>query len=152
MKPKKWTRGFARALTAASVPLILGFITPIVEAAPAHSGTNVGFIVGVEARCDSSSYYLCLYYNGFDSAWWGASTSVSDLGGARFFPNTGEGSGQLVAVNASSVSCDASSTSFCYLYFNPGYSGPFDWLYGQRGGRLVEVYKNVGSVRISIGA
>jgi len=145
------TRGFARALIVALSLVTMGFLTPVVAAAPAQALTDVGAILGVETRCDNSPYSLCLYYKGFDTAWWGTNTT-GGLGGARFFANTGEGSGQAVIFNAGSVSCDASSTSICYISYNSGHSGPTDWLYGQRMGRLVETYKANAAVRISFGA
>lgn len=142
MKSNRRMSGFVRALTAA---LSLAFVVPAVTAAPAHALTNVGTISGVEARCNNSAYLLCLYYEGLDSAWWGTSGDVSDLAGHRFT------SGANVKNNAWYVSCDASSTSICYIFFNSGYSGPRDWLYGQRSGKLVETYNENASVRISIG-
>jgi len=152
MKSNERKRGFARAMIVALSLLTLGFITPVVAAAPAQALTNVGTSSGVEARCNSSSYYLCLYYNStMTTAWWGTSVSVPDLAGRTFFANTGAGSGQAVKNNAAAVSCDASSTSICYIFFNNGYSGPTDWLYGQRRGRLIETYNENASVRISFG-
>lgn len=153
MKSNGRKRAFTRAMATTSSLLTMGFLAPIVTAAPAQALTNVGTINGVETRCNNSSYYLCLYYNStMTTAWWGTSTSVSDLANARFFANTGAGSGLTVKNNAAAVSCDASSTSICYVFFNSGYSGPTDWLYGQHSGRLVETYNDNASVRISFGA
>ncbi len=147
------TRRFARALIVALSLATLGFLAPVVAAAPAQALTNVGTTAGVEARCNNSPYYLCLYYNStMATAWWGTSVDVPDLTGYRFFANTGEGSGQAVEDNAAAVSCDASSTSICYIFVNPGYTGARDYLHGQRRGRLVEAYNRNSSVDISFGA
>lgn len=148
-----WARRSVGMLIAA---LATGFVVPVVTAAPAMALTNVGTISGVEFRCNNSPYFLCLYYNSsMGTAWWGTSVAVSNLSSPtvqRFFANTGTGSGQAVKNNAAAVSCDASSTSICYVFFNSGFSGPTDWLYGQHSGRLVETYNENASVRISFGA
>lgn len=146
----RWARRSAGLLTAA---LALGFAIPV---ATASALTNVGNIAGVETRCNNSPYLLCLYYNsGMNTAYWGTSVAVSNLSSPtvhRFFANTGTGSGRPVKNDAAAVSCDASSTSICYIHYNSGFAGPTDYLYGQRSGQLVETYNQNASVRISIGA
>ncbi len=152
MKLNGRMRGFARALIVALSLVTPGFLAPVAEAAPAVVQTDVSAAPGVEPRCDRSPYYLCLYYNGSNSAWWGTSVSVPDLAGHTFFPFTGEGSGLPVKNNAADVSCDASPTSICLVFANPGYTGSRDWRYGQTTTRLLSTYKANAAVSVSFGA
>ncbi|MFC7615367.1 hypothetical protein ACFQV2_19550 [Actinokineospora soli] len=63
-----------------------------------------------------------------------------------------DGAGQQVKNNATHISCDASTTTICYVFYNSRYSGPSDHLYGQSSGRLADTYSENASVRISWGA
>ena len=54
------------------------------------------------------------------------------MAGKRFFVNTGEGSLEHVEGNGRFISCDASPTSTCYVYYNRGFSGPADWIVRER--------------------
>ena len=145
LSPKTAVLGLVAATAAATL-----------GAAPATAGpaTNVGRWPGVEARCDSSPYLLCLYYGApSDSAWWGTGGPVGDLGRPpQYFTGPGEGAGRPVRGNAASISCDASTTSICYVYDRSGFAGDVDRLHGQRTGDLAGTYKNNVSVRISLGA
>jgi hypothetical protein len=127
------------ALTAALAP-----------GAAANAATrHVGTIAGVEARCNSSVYTLCLYYNsGANTAYWGTSSDVSDLAGKTFLSGTGAGSGQAVKNNAAAASCDLLSTGKCWVFFNHGYAGNADYLNGQETGQLSYTYNEDASVKV----
>ena len=135
--------------------LAIGFVTSLATSTPANAD-NVGTIPGVEPRCNNSPYVLCLYYNSsMRTAWWGTRVNVPNLDSPvvhRFFANTGAGSGQRVKNNAAAVSCDAGTTTICYVFFNSGFTGPSDYLHGQRSGVLADTYNENASVRISWGS
>ena len=142
--------------SVAGLATLMGVATAatMVFAAPA-SADHVGDVPLVEARCAASPYALCLYYGGFGGAWWGTRVAVKNLSDPtvhRFFAGTGTGAGQPVKNNATHISCDAGSTSICYVFFNSGHTGPSDWLYGSSSGRLADTYSENASVRISWGA
>ncbi|MEU4252273.1 hypothetical protein AB0F15_33210 [Amycolatopsis sp. NPDC026612] len=146
-------KGKAGKLVRAAVAVLgVGIAAPIALAGSAQALTYVGSDAGVEGRCHNSTYYLCLYYNSTrTTAWWGTQTSVSDLGTRTFFAGTGTGSGTRVKTNAAAVACDAGSSSICYIFSLPGYTGGRDWLYGGSSGRLQETYNDDASVKISWG-
>jgi hypothetical protein len=111
------------------------------EAVPTAEPVAVAQFVGeyswVESRCAASVYPLCLYYNSsMDTAWWATTVNVRDLAPYKFWAGTGAGAGQPVKNNAAAVSCDLPRTWTCFIYFNSGWMGNRDWLYGQQSGRL----------------
>ena len=145
----RWSQGLSTALgVVAAATAVTAF------AAPAQAvSRNVGTVAGVESRCNSSVYLMCLYYNsGRATAYWGTSTSVSDLAGRTFFNGTGAGDNDPVKNNAAGVSCDMTTTSICYVFDRSSYAGDVDFLYGQRSGVLVNTYNDNASVRLSQGA
>jgi hypothetical protein len=122
----------------------------LAPAGAANAATrHVGTIAGVEARCNSSVYTLCLYYNsGANTAYWGTNVNVEDLAGRTFFSGTGAGSGQAVKNNAAAASCDLLSTGKCWVFFNSNYGGDADYLNGQETGRLFYTYNEDASVKV----
>lgn len=133
-------------LRAAVVPLVLGATAVVASPAPASAANNVGTFPFVESRCNSSLHLLCLYYNsGMDTAWWGTSTSVRDLAGRTF------SDGRPVKNDAAAISCDAATSSICYVFPRSGYVGEADFTYGQRSGVLELTKNNNASVRLSLG-
>jgi hypothetical protein len=135
----------------AAVATAVGIATALAPAAAANAASHhVGTIAGVETRCNSSVYLLCLYYNSNAStAWWGSSSNVSNLAGETFRSGTGAGSGEAVKNNAAAASCDTGSTGKCYIFFNSNYGGNYDYLNGQETGKLYYTYNEDASVKIA---
>jgi hypothetical protein len=136
--------GLAAVATGAALASALA------PAGAANAATrHVGTIAGVETRCNSSAYTLCLYYNsGANTAYWGTSVNVDDLAGRTFLSGTGAGSGQAVKNNAAAASCDLLSTGKCWVFFNHSYGGDADYLNGQETGRLSYTYNEDASVKV----
>jgi hypothetical protein len=140
------TLGAGAAMVAATLVAV-----PVAAGAAIHSGQ----VTGVESRCADSPYHLCLYYSSStsNSAWWGTSRAVWDLGNPpQYFTGPGEGAGQPVKDNAASIFCDMTTRSICYVYDRAGFIGAADLYYGQRSGLLSGTYKHNGSVNLSYGA
>ncbi|BBH71279.1 hypothetical protein ACTI_79640 [Actinoplanes sp. OR16] len=106
---------------------------------------------GVNSRCDSSPYLLCLFYSGnYSGAYWGTSSYVANLSNSRFISGTGSGAGQVVRNNAASMSCDTSVAGnlWCWSYYNTNRGGNVDYLLPQRSGNLYYTWNDEASVDI----
>jgi len=137
-------------LGGAAVATAAGIAAALMPAVAANAaGHHVGTIAGVESRCNSSAYTLCLYYNSSTTtAYWGTSSNVSNLVNDTFFSGTGAGSGQAVKNNAAAASCDLLSSGKCYIFFNSNYGGNYDYLNGQETGQLYYTYNEDASVKV----
>jgi hypothetical protein len=126
--------------------------TALMPAVAANAASrHVGTIAGVETRCNSSAFYLCLYYNSSTTtAWWGTASNVSDLAGHNFRSGTGAGSGEAVKNNAAAASCDTGTSGKCYIFFNSNYCGNYDYLNGQETGQLSYTYNEDASVKVAL--
>ena len=134
-----------------AVAAAVGLATALAPAGVANAASHhVGTISGVETRCNSSVYTLCLYYNSnAATAYWGTSSNVSNLVNETFFGGTGAGSGQGVKNNAAAASCDLLSSGKCYIFFNSNYGGNYDYLNGQETGKLYYTYNEDASVKVA---
>jgi hypothetical protein len=119
----------ARALFGATIAA-----APLAVVAPADaSSANVG-THGLEARCYSANYAMCLYWTTSNSAYWPANKSWPDLTGHKFFSGTGSGSGQVITNNAEYMFC--SYAKECRSYSNYGWIGNYDYALTYTSGTL----------------
>ncbi|MFC0113981.1 hypothetical protein [Kibdelosporangium aridum] len=103
--------------------------------------------LGFEQRCADTGHLMCLYRLGNGKgAYWGTSKDVRNLEGI-FYRTVGTGQNQPVKNNSESVMC-ALPVYKCYIYFNSGYLGNWDWLYGGEVGNLLLTWSDNASVRI----
>lgn len=137
--------------------LVAGMVAagPLAAAVPADAASRKIGSSGVENRCFSSGYSLCLYYyHGITTqAYWGTFDSVSNLAGRTFKSGTGTGSGKPVKNNATGMYCNYAvypNKDTCFSFYNSGYTGNYDWEYEGEMGSLSYTWNEDASVLVAV--